>query len=155
MIKRRMAVSGMALSLVSAAQLITGAQLSAQTAPISRTVASVAQWGPCPAIFPTGCQITVLNGDPSKPNADVFLRVPGGYTLPAHSHTSAERMILVEGRLTVRYKGAAATVLTPGEYAFGPAGLPHEATCAGRKPCTLFIAFEGPVDANPFVGSLK
>ena len=28
------------------------------------------QWGPCPAIFPTGCQIAVLRGDPSKPNAD-------------------------------------------------------------------------------------
>ncbi len=74
---------------------------------------------------------------------------------PAHSHTSAERMVLVEGQLTVTYKGAAAARLTPGVYAYGPASLPHEAKCAGRKPCTLFIAFKGPVDANAYVGSLK
>jgi len=155
MTQARISVFVMALSLSSIAQLVAGAQLSAQTAPITRSVSSALQWGPCPAIFPTGCQIAVLNGDPSKPNADVFLRVPGGYTIPAHSHTSAERMILVEGQLTVRYKGAAAAVLTPGQYAYGPASLPHEARCTGRKACTLFIAFEGPVDASAYVGSLK
>ena len=121
---------------------------------ITRTVASDLQWGACPPIFPAGCQIAVLHGNPAQPNADVFLRVPGGATLPAHSHTSAERMILVEGKLSVRYKGAAAELLTPGEYAYGPASLPHEATCQGDKPCTLFIAFEGPVDAHAFDGSL-
>lgn len=145
----RHSVFGIALSLFGIAPL------GAQTAPITRAVTSSLQWGPCPAIFPKGCQIAVLNGDPSKPNADVFLRVPGGYTIPAHSHTSAERMVLVEGRLTVTYKGAAAAVLTPGIYAYGPAKLPHDAKCAGSTPCTLFIAFEGPVDAVAFTGSLK
>ncbi len=155
MTKARISAFGMALSLASVAQLVAGAHLSAQTAPITHSVSSALKWGPCPAIFPTGCQIAVLHGDPSKPNADVFLRVPGGYKIPAHSHTSAERMILVEGQLTVRYKGAAAAVLTRGEYAYGPASLPHEARCTGGKSCTLFIAFEGPVDASPYVGSLK
>jgi quercetin dioxygenase-like cupin family protein len=64
-------------------------------------------------------------------------------------------MILIEGQLTVKYKGAPAAALTAGEYAFGPAGLPHDAKCAAGKSCTLFIAFEGPVDANAFIGSLK
>lgn len=144
---------GVALAACAIALAFAGAQARAQTAPVTHTVNSALQWGPCPPIFPKGCQIAVLNGDPSRPNADVFLRVPGGYTIPAHSHTSAERMILVEGRLAVRYQGAPKTELTPGAYAYGPAGLPHEATCAGDKPCTLFIAFEGPVDA--FAASLK
>lgn len=160
MTKARISAVAVALSLSGVAQFVSGAELNAQMAPtavpITRTVSSALQWGPCPAIFPTGCQIAVLHGDPSKPNADIFLRVPGGYTIPAHSHSSAERMILVEGQLTVRYKGAAAAVLTPGEYAYGPASLPHDARCAaGGKPCTLFIAFEGPVDAIAYVGSLK
>jgi quercetin dioxygenase-like cupin family protein len=124
-------------------------------APVTRTVASVQAWGPCPPIFPAGCQIAVLNGDPAKPNADVFLRVPKGYTIPPHFHTSPERMVLVEGQLTVRYQGVAAEVLMPGEYAYGPAGMPHEATCTGATACTLFIAFEGPVDAIPHEGHLK
>lgn len=112
------------------------------------------QWGPCPSIFPAGCQITVLHGAPAKPNADVFLRVNGGQRLPAHTHTSAERMILVSGELRVKYKGAPAATLTPGMYAYGPAGLPHEADCRDGAACILFIAFEGPVDAAEFQGKL-
>ena len=65
------------------------------------------QWGPCPAPFPQGCELTVLHGDPAKPNADVMLRMPGGYVIPAHRHTSPERMILVGGKLNVKYAGSA------------------------------------------------
>lgn len=110
------------------------------------------KWGPCPPIFTTpGCEIAVLNGDPAKPNADVFLRVPGGYAIPPHRHSSAERMILVTGAMRVRYSGSPEARLTAGSYAYGPAGLAHEAACLGSTPCTLFIAFEGPVDAEPAV----
>lgn len=111
-------------------------------------------WGPCPPIFPQGCEIAVLHGDPARPNADIFLRVPGGYRFPPHRHSSAERMVLVTGRLRVQYQGAPAAVLRQGNYAYGPAGLPHQAACLGRRPCTLFIAFEGPVDAELIAGAL-
>ena len=107
------------------------------------------KWGPCPPIFSApGCEITVLNGDPAKPNADVFLRIPGGYAIPPHRHSSAERMILVTGEMRIRYAGSPEAKLAAGSYAYGPARLAHEATCLGRAPCTLFIAFEGPVDAE-------
>ncbi|MGI8931454.1 MAG: cupin domain-containing protein, partial [Sphingomicrobium sp.] len=107
------------------------------------------KWGPCPPIFTApGCEIAVLNGDPAKPNADVFLRIPGGYVIPPHRHSSAERMILVTGKLRVRYSGSPAATLAEGNYAYGPAGLAHEGQCLGTEPCTLFIAFEGPVDAE-------
>lgn len=157
MMKTRTSGPAMTLAISAMALASACASTSAQTSvspPVTRTVDSSLQWGPCPPIFPTGCQIAVLNGDPAKPNADIFLRVPGGYTIPPHSHTSPERMILVEGQLTVRYRGAPAEILTPGEYAYGPARLPHEATCTGNKACTLFIAFEGPVDAIAFTGAL-
>lgn len=149
---------GVAAVIFAGAMMSACATSSAQVgpeAPITRTVGAGLQWGPCPPIFPAGCQIAVLHGDPARPNADVFLRVPGGYEIPAHSHTSPERMVLVEGQLNVRYKGAAAELLTPGEYAYGPAKLAHQATCLGDKPCTLFIAFEGPVDAEAFAASLE
>jgi mannose-6-phosphate isomerase-like protein (cupin superfamily) len=105
------------------------------------------KWGPCPPIFSGDCNIAVLNGDPAKPNADVFLRIGGGMSLPVHRHSSAERMILVSGRFRVDYRGAPPVTLVPGNYAYGPAGLPHRAVCLGKQRCTLFIAFEGPVDA--------
>lgn len=107
------------------------------------------QWGPCPAFFPAGCQIAALHGDPAQPNADVFFRVPARYDLPAHWHTSPERMVLVSGELHVTYDGQEPAILRPGMYAYGPAKAVHRGRCASEEPCVLFIAFEGPVDATP------
>jgi quercetin dioxygenase-like cupin family protein len=106
------------------------------------------KWGPCPEFMPKGCQLAVLHGDPGKPNADVFLRIPAGSIIPNHWHTSAERMILVAGELQVAYQGQPMTTLRPGMYAYGPAKHPHSASCATGEACVLFIAFESPVDAH-------
>jgi len=131
-------------------------QAAAAEAPLAKTVADqTLQWGACPPVFPAGCELAVLHGDPAKPNADVFLRVPAGYAIPPHSHSSAERMILVTGRLDVKYQGAQPVTLHPGNYAYGPARLPHKATCMAAEACTLFVAFEGPVNVEPFSGTLN
>lgn len=114
----------------------------------------VITWSPCPEVFPRGCELAILRGDPARPGADVLLRVPAGQTLPDHSHTSAERMMLAAGRLAVTYRGAAEETLSPGTYAYGPAGLPHRAICVSATPCVLFIAFDGPVDATAVEGGL-
>lgn len=111
-------------------------------------------WGPCPPGMPEGCQITVLHGDPAKPNADIFLRVPAGAAIAPHWHSSAERMMLVAGSLAVKYQGSAEATLEPGTYAYGPARLPHRADCRSAEPCILFIAFEGPVDRHDFDGEV-
>lgn len=113
------------------------------------------EWGPCPAFMPAGCEITVLHGDPAQPNADIFFKVPGGAVIPRHTHTSAERMVLVSGELQVTYDGHEAVVLTPRTYAYGPPELPHEAVCADGDPCILFIAFEQPIDAFAVEGAAQ
>ena len=107
------------------------------------------QWGPCPPFLPEGCGIAVLHGDPAKPNVDIFFKVPGGSTIASHTHTSAERMVLVSGELHVTYEGEATVKLKPGMYAYGPAKKPHTAVCKKGDPCVLFIAFEAPLDAIP------
>jgi len=107
------------------------------------------QWGGCPDFLPAGCAIAVLHGDPSKPNVDIFFKVPAKSEIPLHTHTSAERMVLVAGELQVTYEGQAAARLTPGTYAYGPAGRSHSAACVSDVPCILFIAFESPLDAVP------
>lgn len=107
------------------------------------------EWGPCPPFIPKGCEIAVLHGDPAKANADVFFKVPAGFEIPLHWHTSAERMTLVAGELHVTYDGQAPVTLKRGMYAYGPAKLPHKATCAPGEACVLFIAFESAVDAFP------
>ena len=141
---------GLGMTLASVAL----AQTAGETPLAVRASDPGLKWGACPPIFSGDCAIAVLHGDPAKPNADVFLRIGGGTVMPTHSHTSAERMILVRGKLRVHYRGAAAALLAPGDYAYGPARLAHSATCIGKPRCILFIAFEGPVDALPEAGPL-
>lgn len=105
------------------------------------------EWGPCPPFIPEGCQIAVLHGDPAKNNLDVFFKVPGNFAIPHHWHTSAERMVLVSGKLKVTYDNHETELLVPGMYAYGPSKLPHTAFCEKGDPCVLFIAFEEPLDA--------
>ncbi len=107
------------------------------------------KWGGCPDFLPAGCAIAVLHGDPSQPNADVFFKVPARSEIPLHTHTSAERMVLVAGELEVAYQGQAPVRLTAGTYAYGPAGRPHAGRCVSDVACVLFIAFESAVDAVP------
>ena len=111
-------------------------------------------WSKCPAPLPAGCELTVLHGDPAKPGADVLLRVPPGSYIPPHTHSSAERMMLVSGRLDVRYQGAQPATMLPGTYAYGPAQRPHAATCMAAEPCVLFVAFDGPVDVKAYEGEV-
>jgi anti-sigma factor ChrR (cupin superfamily) len=110
-------------------------------------------WGPCPEWMPEGCELAVIQAlDEDGRNADAFFKIEPGTTVPAHWHTSTERMILLSGVMEVDYEGQVPVALRPGTYAYGPAKLPHETHCLGEAnddPCILFIAFEDPVDAHP------
>ena len=105
------------------------------------------EWVPCPEFMPESCRISVLQGNPAEPNADVFFRMEGNTSVPNHWHHSAERMVLVSGEMEVDYEGQEPVVLTPGTYAYGPPELPHTAECVSSEPCLLFIAWNEPVDA--------
>lgn len=113
------------------------------------------KWGPCPDPLPKGCQLAVLHGDPAMPNADVLLKLPGKSSVPRHTHTSAERIILMSGTVHATYDGQPRAVLKPGMYAYGPAGKPHTASCVSSAPCILFIAFEQPVDIKLVEGAAR
>lgn len=146
--------------LLSLSLSLIAAAAGAADAPREKALANTfkdaqLQWGPCPPFIPKGCEIAVLHGDPGKPNADIFFKVPASSEIPHHWHTSAERMVLVSGELTVTYDGQAPVTLKPGMYAYGPARLGHAATCAKGDPCVLFIAFESPVDAIPTAAKAK
>jgi mannose-6-phosphate isomerase-like protein (cupin superfamily) len=135
---------------------VAGAQAESKEPALASTFKDAQlNWGPCPAFIPKGCEIAVLHGDPAQDNADVFFKVPANFNIPRHWHTSAERMVLVSGQLQVTYDGQEPVTLKPGMYAYGPAKLPHKASCAKGDPCVLFIAFESPIDAVPMEDKSK
>jgi quercetin dioxygenase-like cupin family protein len=134
--------------LVALSLSMTSGQSIAEESPAANTFRDAQlKWGPCPAFMPKGCEIAVLHGDPASDNADVFFKIPANAKIPAHAHTSAERMVLVSGELQVIYDGQKPVTLKPGMYAYGPPKLAHEASCAKAEACILFIAFNSPIDA--------
>ncbi len=124
----------------------TSAQKPAQTFAVND---AELKWRNCPAFIPKGCKIAVLHRDTWKDNADIYFKVPANLTIPRHWHTSPERIVMVSGQLEITYDGQQPIVLKPGMYAYAPAKLPHKASCVSDDPCTLFIAYEGPVDTVP------
>ena len=108
---------------------------------------SSVEWGPCPPFIPEGCNVTLLQGDMANPNTDVVFKFQGGTDIPNHWHTSAERMILLAGKLEVTYEGEPKKTMKAGNYAFGPAKKPHVAKCVSKDPCLLYVGFVEPVDA--------
>ena len=145
---RQMFASGVIVMALVVSGVLASAGGGAQEQASTRTAADPQlQWGPCPAFMPAGCTLAVLHGDPAKPNADVFLKLPANSQIADHWHTSPERMVLVAGEMRVTYTGQPTVTLMPGTYAYGPAKVPHTASCVGKTPCVLFIAFESPVDA--------
>lgn len=136
------------ISLFASLVLMLAASLAAQERPLALTHSDAGlQWGGCPPFMPEGCAIAVLHGDPANANADILFRVPGGSDIASHWHTSAERMVLLSGKMIVKYDGAEPVTLEKGMYAYGPAKHAHSARCEAGEPCVLFIAFEDPVDA--------
>ena len=107
------------------------------------------QWGACPDFIPEGCEIAVLQGDPAKDNVDIFFKVPGNFSIPYHIHTSQERMVLVSGELEVTYDNHETAIIKKGDFAYGPAKLPHKAYCKEGDDCILYIGFVAPLDAMP------
>jgi len=105
-------------------------------------------WHPAPDFLPS-CTFTVLHGDMSQPNLDVFFKVPANTEVPRHWHHSQERMVLISGEMEVTYEGEPSQLLKTGSYAYGPAKKPHSAKCLAKSDCVLFIALVEPFDAFP------
>jgi quercetin dioxygenase-like cupin family protein len=111
-------------------------------------------WHPCPGFFPDGCGLAVLQGNPGARYSDVLLRLPPNSSIPEHTHTSAERMVLIAGEFHIHPRGQDSVIMREGTYAYGSARAPHSAECMDNGHCYLFIAFEEPVDAFPVWASL-
>lgn len=59
-------------------------------------------WTKAPAAYPAGAEISVLEGDTSKPGPFTLrLRFPDGYAIPPHSHPIDEHVTVIQGTFFV------------------------------------------------------
>ena len=100
------------------------------------------RWGPGPATMPTGTQLAVLEGDPTKAGMfTIRIKFPAGMHIAPHFHTQVEHATVVAGTLHigmgVRFDSAATTPLRAGSFGFWPAGMRHFAWMEGETVLQL------------------
>jgi quercetin dioxygenase-like cupin family protein len=106
-----------------------------KTAPAKSEAMSVnggdIKWGEDPPDLPSGAQLAVLHGDPSKKATFTLrLKMPPGYKIPPHWHTRDEQLTIVSGAFVLHMGDtmeAPASTLTAGGFHFLPGKMHHAA----------------------------
>lgn len=104
------------------------------------------EWGPLKleGLAP-GAEIAVLRGELSKGPSELLLRIPAGFTVPNHSHSSDETYVWLKGRFTY-IAGDGAQQNFDGPAFIGlPPKTPHALRC-GNDPCLFYLRYSGPFD---------
>lgn len=69
--------------------------------------------------------------------------IPPGFESPWHLHRSEdEAFYVIEGQLVVIFEGSQ-QVLQPGDFAFGPRGIPHGFRIVGDTPARVLLMTTG------------
>jgi len=80
---------------------------------------------------------------------EYIVRYPAGHVFRPHWHTVNERIVLIEGRLSLKQGDAAETLLEAGGYAFLPARQVQRTKCVSKTACTFYVLWDGKLDFNP------
>lgn len=109
------------------------------------------QYAAAPPILPPGAQLAVLDGNPAEKGTIVMrLKLPANYKIPAHWHSTDERITVLSGTFNVGMGDKLAVpgsqALTPGGFLYLPAKMHHFAWTS--SPTVVQINLEGPFDLN-------
>jgi quercetin dioxygenase-like cupin family protein len=94
------------------------------------------KWGPAPPSLPSGAQIAVLSGDPSKAEPfTIRLKAPDGYKIMPHWHPTDENVTVLEGSFVMGVGekfDEAAHAMPAGSFVRMPKGTRHFAMAKGQ-----------------------
>jgi len=113
------------------------------------------RWGDAPPALPKGAQLAVLAGDPSQAGPFVVrVKVPAGYQIPAHWHSTAEDVTVLSGAVNIgmgdKLDKKASTRLDVGGFTSLPPKMNHFLWVS--VPAIFEVHAQGPFDivyANP------
>ncbi len=100
---------------------------------------------------PTGSQTIILREDPGTQSVELLARYPAGHVFPPHWHSSNERVLLLEGRLSIQNEKTV-EYLDPGGFAYLPATQPQKMACVSRTRCSFYVYWDGKLDFHKVEG---
>ena len=95
---------------------------------------------------PAGVENVLLREDSQTGGMELLVRFPAGHVIAPHWHSANERLIVAEGKASVRVGAGAETQLDPGGYAFLPAKEVQHVSCISQTRCTFYLAWDGKLD---------
>ena len=94
---------------------------------------------------PPGSENVMLREDPKTGGMELLVRYPAGHTFNPHWHSANERLILLEGKLSL----GGGKFLEPGGYAYLPAKEVQRLSCVSTTRCTMYIHWDSKLDFHP------
>lgn len=106
------------------------------------------EWGPLELEgFEPGAEVAILRGDLATA-AEVLIRLPAGYTVPNHSHTSDETYVWIKGEFTYIAADGTAKEMSGQSFISLPGQAPPHALICGPKPCYFYLRYTRPFDVQ-------
>ena len=94
-----------------------------------------------------GAEIATLRGDLAKDHAEILLRLPSGYKVPSHTHTSDELYVWLEGAFTlIASDGTRTDFDGPAYLSFPGNAPPHGLECGAAASCVFYLKYSRPFD---------
>lgn len=134
-----------ALSLAVVAVLASGALAQTAAGPVVKPEAAI-DWKASGSL-PPGAEYHLVYEDPKTHAVQTLVRMPKGYALPKHAHTADETILVLKGKVTLKFADREET-LGPGGYAVIPAATTFELKASGFGGASFLAAFNGPYDAK-------
>jgi len=91
---------------------------------------------------PPGTESVVLREDGATGGLELLVRYPAGHVFPPHWHAANERIVLLEGRLSLR-DAEMERFLEPGGFAYLPAREVQRLSCVSRGGCMFYVGWDG------------
>ncbi len=97
--------------------------------------------------LPEGAEIAHIRGDLGKAGSESIVRIPPGYVVPSHTHTSEELYMWISGAFTlISDKGTEKEFRGPAYISFPGNAPPHTLICGTKEPCIFYLAYTRPFD---------
>jgi quercetin dioxygenase-like cupin family protein len=130
----------------TAATSATGAKAGA--AQSTFTTSDAIPWKPVDPKHP-GLMMFVVWGNPNTGASEIVQKFPAGMDSGTHWHTAAYEGVVVQGKFTHTFKGAAPQTGGPGSMWSQPAGQVHDDKCEEGGDCIVVVYFHGKLDFIP------
>jgi hypothetical protein len=123
--------------------VLTALMLPCQPGPGTAVVANLAtaKWGH-DAGDPPGSESVTLRQDAQTGAIELLVRYPAGHVFAPHWHSANERIVLLDGRVSL----GAEKFLYPGGYAFLPAKEVQHLACISKTRCTFYVYWDSKLD---------